>query len=49
MVVLTNPQNPSTNRLPSINVKEVGNGKAVVRTTEYAYLRWWSSIAEKYR
>jgi len=47
--VLTNPQNPSTKRLLSINVKEVGGGKAVVRTTEYWYLRWWSTIEGKYR
>jgi hypothetical protein len=47
--VLTNPQNPSMKRLLSIKVKEVGNGKAAVRTTEYWYLRWWSTIEEKYR
>ncbi|MDP2817717.1 MAG: hypothetical protein Q8O29_05455 [Polaromonas sp.] len=47
-LVLTNPRNPSTRRLLSINVKEIINDKAVVRTTEYWYLRWWSSIEGKY-
>jgi hypothetical protein len=46
--VLTNPQNPSTKRLPAIDVKKVGNGKAIVRTTECWDLRWWS-MESKYR
>lgn len=47
--VLTNPLNPSTKRLLSIDIKHVYDGKAFVRTTEYWYLRWWSSIEGKYR
>lgn len=47
--ILTNPYNPSTKRLMAINVKEILGGRAVVRTTEYWYLRWWSTIEEKYR
>lgn len=47
--VLTNPFNPSTKRLLSIDVKKVSDSKAFVRTTEYWYLRWWSSIEGKYR
>jgi hypothetical protein len=47
--ILTNPQNPSTKRLIAINVKEILDGGAVVATTEYWYLRWWSTIEGKYR
>lgn len=47
--ILTNPRNPSTKRLLQIDVKEIRDGKAVVRTTEYWYLRWWSTIEKKYR
>ena len=47
--VLTNPHNPSTKRLMVINVKEIRADCAVVRTTEYWYLRWWSSVEDKYR
>jgi hypothetical protein len=46
---LTNPHNPSTKRLMAINVKEILDGRAVVRATEYWYLRWWSTIEGKYR
>ena len=47
--VLTNPCNPSTKRLLAIEVKEIRGNEAVVRTTEYWYLRWWSTIEQKYR
>ena len=47
--VLTNPHNPSTKRLMAINVKEIRADHAVARTTEYWYLRWWSSVEDKYR
>ena len=33
----------------AINVKEMNGNKAVVRTTEYWYLRWWSTFEGKYR
>lgn len=46
--ILTNPQNPSTKRLLAITVRELRDSRAVVRTTEYWYLRWWSTIEEKY-
>ena len=46
---MTNPQNPSTKRLLAIDVKKAGNGKAIVRTTECRYLRWWSTMEGKYR
>lgn len=36
--VLFNPFNPSTKRLPAIEVKELRGNEAVVRTTEYWYL-----------
>ena len=47
--VLTDPSNPSTRRLLAIDVKEVRGNEAVVRTTEYWYLRWWSTIEQRYR
>ena len=47
--ILTNPHNPSTKRLMAIKVKEILDGEAAVRTTEYWYLRWWSTIEGKYR
>ncbi|MDO9400079.1 MAG: hypothetical protein Q7T46_01215 [Polaromonas sp.] len=47
-LVLTNPRNPSTRRLLSINIKEIVGDTAEVRTVEYWYLRWWSLIESKY-
>jgi hypothetical protein len=47
--VLTNPNNPSTKRLLAIDVKEVRRHEAVAGTTEYWYLRWWSTTEQKYR
>ncbi|GAB3479553.1 hypothetical protein [Polaromonas eurypsychrophila] len=46
---LTNFHNPSTKRLISMTVKEIREGTTVVRTTEYWYLRWWSTVEGKYR
>ena len=40
--VLANRMNPSTKRLLATTVGMIGAGKAIVRTTEYRYLRWWS-------
>ena len=47
--ILTNPQNPSTRRLLAVKVKEIRETEATVRTTEYWYLRWWSTVEGKYR
>lgn len=47
--VLSNPANPSTRRLLAIEVKEIRGSEAVVRTTEYWYLRWWSTVEQTYR
>ncbi len=47
--VLSNPYNPSTKRLLAIEVKEIRDEEAIVRTTEYWYLRWWSTVEQKYR
>lgn len=47
--VLSNRCNPSTKRLLAVEVKEIRGNEAVVRTTEYWYLRWWSTIEQKYR
>lgn len=47
--VLSNRCNPSTKRLLAVEVKEIRGNEAIVRTTEYWYLRWWSSIEQKYR
>lgn len=46
---LTNSHNPSTKRLMSMNVREIREGRALVKTTEYWHLRWWSNIEWKYR
>ncbi len=47
--VVSNPSNPSTKRLLAIEVKEMRGNEAVARTTEYWYLRWWSTVEQKYR
>lgn len=47
--VLSNPCNPSTKRLLAIEIKEMRDKEAVVRTTEYWYLRWWSTVERQYR
>ena len=47
--ILTNPHNPSTKRLMAIKVKEMVDDRALVRTTEYWYLRWWRPVEGKYR
>jgi hypothetical protein len=47
--VLTNPRDPSTKRIIAIDVKELRDDSAVVRTTEYWYLRCWSKIEQSYR
>lgn len=46
--VLSNPLNPSTKRLLAIEVKELRRNEAVIRTTEYWYLRWWSTLEHAY-
>jgi hypothetical protein len=33
----------------AIKVKKIAGGGAMARTTEYWYLRWWSTIKEEYR
>lgn len=47
--ILTNPFNPSTKRLLAVTVSKIEGGRAYVRTTEYWYLRWWSTVEGKYR
>lgn len=47
--ILANPRNPSTKRLLSIDAREIRGDTAIVRTTEYWYLRWWSVVEGKYR
>ena len=32
-----------------IEVKEIRGKQAVVGTTEYWYLRWWSTVEQRYR
>ena len=46
--ILSNPYNPSTKRLIAVEVKEIRDQEAVVRTTEYWYLRGWSTVEQKY-
>lgn len=47
--VLSNPFNPSTKRLLAIEIREFRGDNAIARTTEYWYLRWWSTVEQKYR
>lgn len=47
--IVSNPRNPSTKRLLEVRVKECRSAEAVVRTTEYWYLRWWSTVEKRYR
>jgi hypothetical protein len=47
--VVSTPFNPSTKRLLAVNVKEIQGDEAIVRTTEYWYLRWWSTVEQQYR
>jgi hypothetical protein len=42
--IVSNPRNPSTKRLLAVKVKEIRANEAIVRTTEYWYLRWWSTV-----
>ncbi len=46
--VINNSLNPSTKRLISAHVVELTADKALVRTREYWYLRWWDSNADRY-
>lgn len=46
--VLSNPLNPSTKRLLSIQVRELEGNRAVVKTNEYWYLRWWDNSEGSY-
>jgi CheY-like chemotaxis protein len=45
---ITNAGNPSTKRVIQVVVKDITAGKAVVKTTEYQHLRWWSNIDKRY-
>lgn len=45
---ISNPGNPSTNRLIDVRIKEITAKTAVVRTTEYWLLLWWDEKAAKY-
>lgn len=46
--VITNPMNPSTKRILSINVRRIEKEEILVSTTEYWYLRWWDSKDNSY-
>lgn len=45
---LTNPLNPSTKRLLSVDIRDIEQGSASARTSEYFYLRWWDTTRGKY-
>lgn len=47
--VVSNRCNPSTKRLLAVEIKEMRGKQAIARTTEYWYLRWWSTLEQKYR
>ena len=46
--VISNHMNPSTKRLLSISLKSWSQSEATVKTTEYWYLRWYSSMPNRY-
>ncbi|MFI5398508.1 MAG: hypothetical protein ACHQ9S_23505 [Candidatus Binatia bacterium] len=47
--VISQPEhNPSTMRVIKVRVLELSRSKAVVRTQEYWYLRWWSVSDQDY-
>lgn len=46
---ITNPHNPSTKRLISIDVKNIQIDKATAKTKEYWYLKWWGNNEGTYR
>lgn len=46
--ILSNSLNPSTKRLLSIDVRSIDRKQAVVKTTEYWYLRWWDANEGSY-
>ena len=43
-----NPLNPSTRRLVTVKVRKVEGDEALVGSTEYWYLRWWSTRMREY-
>lgn len=45
---ISNPGNPSTQRLLEMKIKKIGRNQATVRTTEYWFLRWWSCKTRDY-
>lgn len=41
--VISNLFNPSSKRLLDISINKINSQEAIVKTTEYWYLRWWNS------
>lgn len=46
--VISNEDNPSTKSLHSIDLKRYSEKDAIVKTSEYWYLRWYSICSNKY-
>jgi hypothetical protein len=46
--VISNPLNPSTKRLCSVQVRRIQGREATVGTVEYWYLRWWDKRQHEY-
>jgi hypothetical protein len=46
--IISNPLNPSTRRLLAVKVRRVTGEEAVVGSTQYWYLRWWSTRTSDY-
>lgn len=46
--VITNHMNPSTKRILNIKIKKIVKKEIFVSTTEYWYLRWWSTKENSY-
>lgn len=47
--VISNEDNPSTYEMLSISLQSISGNEARVRTREYFYLRWYSSLFNKYK
>lgn len=46
--VISNPGNPSTHEILSINLVELNGDQALVKTREYWYLRWFDTQQKEY-
>jgi hypothetical protein len=46
--ILSNPGNPSTKLIFNVNVKEIEEDSAIVKSSQYWYFRYWSLVTKRY-